>query len=62
MGSLKVDNQIQYHKECKKKFFLMYSGLAGYFGAENFAQDAKSEFRRILISKSAYFEVRVDFK
>ena len=32
------------------------------FEKENFVQEAKSEFQRILFSKSAYFEVRMDFK
>ena len=39
---------------------LPYSGL--FSKQKFFSQEAKSEFRKILISKSAYFEVQMDFK
>ena len=51
----------------KSAFYNIHSSMTTIvkrviFKTENFAQEAKSEFRRILISKSAYFEVRMDFK
>jgi len=39
------------------------NSTVGYFQNRNFAEDAKSEFRRFLISKNEYFEIcMLDFK
>jgi len=37
--------------------------MAGYFQSKNITEEAKSEFQRLLISKSEYFKAQqVDFK